>query len=142
MMPTPLDKVIYTAHANVQGGRDGVGRTSDGQLEITFSPPASSKPGTNPEQLFALGYAACFIAAMKATGGRIGIRIPDDVSINSSVSLGPTRGGAAWGLAVKLEISLPGLDAEQKNQVVDAAHKTCPYSNATRDNIEVELTIV
>ena len=141
-MPTPLDKVFYTAEAHVTGGRDGKGRTSDGALDVKLSRPASGQPGTNPEQLFAVGYAACFIGAMKATGPKININVPDDVAIDSSVSLGPTKGGAAFGIAVKLAISLPGLDADQKQKLVAAAHQTCPYSNATRDNIEVDLAIL
>jgi Ohr subfamily peroxiredoxin len=141
-MPTPLDKVFYTAQAHVTGGRDGAGRTSDGALDVKLSRPASGQPGTNPEQLFAVGYAACFIGAMKAVGPKINITVPDDVTIDSSVSLGPTKGGTAFGIAVKLAITLPGLDAEQKKKLVATAHETCPYSNATRGNIEVDLAIV
>lgn len=140
-MTTKLDKVLYTAQAHTTGGRDGAGRTSDGVLDVRLAPPGSGKPGTNPEQLFAVGYAACFIGALKAVGPRIGIKVPDDTSIDSSVSLGPTNGGAAYGIAVRLAISLPGLDAEAKKKLVDAAHQVCPYSNATRGNIDVELSI-
>jgi Ohr subfamily peroxiredoxin len=96
--------------------------------------------GTNPEQLFAAGYSACFIGAMKAVGGKVGVKVPDDVSVDASVSFGPIENNA-YGIAVKLEINLPGLDAEQKKKVVDAAHHVCPYSNATRDNVEVELVV-
>lgn len=140
-MTTKLDKVLYTAQAHTTGGRDGAGRTSDGVLDVRLAPPGSGKPGTNPEQLFAVGYAACFIGALKAVGPRIGIKVPDDTSIDSSVSLGPTNGGAAYGIAVRLAVSLPGLDAETKKKLVDAAHQVCPYSNATRGNIDVELSI-
>lgn len=140
-MTTKLDKVLYTAQAHTTGGRDGAGRTSDGVLDVRLAPPGSGKPGTNPEQLFAVGYAACFIGALKAVGPRIGIKVPDDTSIDSSVSLGPTNGGAAYGIAVRLAVSLPGLDAEAKKKLVDAAHQVCPYSNATRGNIDVELSI-
>ena len=141
-MPTPLDKVMYTAEAHVTGGRDGKGRTSDGSLEVKLSRPVSGEPGTNPEQLFAIGYAACFLGAMKAVGGKIDIKVPDAAAIDSSVSLGPTKGGTGFGIAVKLAISLPGLDGEQKKKLVDAAHAACPYSNATRGNIEVDLAIL
>lgn len=136
-----LDKVLYTAQAHVTGGREGAGKTSDGALDVTLSRPGSGKPGTNPEQLFAVGYAACFIGALGAVGPKIGVAVPKDVSIDSSVSLGPTEGGAAFGIAVKLKISLPGLDGEQKKKLVDAAHQVCPYSNATRGNIDVQLEI-
>lgn len=141
-MTTPLDKVLYTAEAHTTGGRDGSGKSSDGALDVRLSPPGSGKPGTNPEQLFAVGYAACFIGALKAVGPRLGLKVPEDVAIDSSVSLGPTREGAAYGIAVKLAITLPGLDDEAKRKLVDAAHEVCPYSNATRGNIPVELAIV
>jgi lipoyl-dependent peroxiredoxin len=141
-MPTPLDKVLYTAEAHVTGGREGAGRSSDGALEVRLSRPGSRQPGTNPEQLFAVGYAACFIAAMKATGPKLGLTVPEDVTIDSSVSLGPTRGGAAYGIGVRLSINLPRMSDEDKNRLVSGAHQTCPYSNATRDNIDVELNIL
>jgi Ohr subfamily peroxiredoxin len=141
-MTKPLDKVLYTAEAHTTGGRDGgAGKSSDGALDVKLNPPGSGKPGTNPEQLFAVGYAACFIGAMKAVAGKVGVKVPEDVAVDASVSLGPTDGGAAYGIAVKLAISLPGLDDAQKKQLVDAAHQVCPYSNATRGNIEVELSI-
>ncbi|MGE3862207.1 MAG: organic hydroperoxide resistance protein [Burkholderiaceae bacterium] len=140
-MTTPLDKVLYTAQAHITGGRDGAGKTSDGALDVMLSPPGSGKPGTNPEQLFAVGYAACFIGALKAVGPKIGVKVPDDVAIDSSVSLGPTNGGKAFGIAVKLAITLPGLEADAKKKLVDAAHQVCPYSNVTRGNIDVELSI-
>ena len=136
-----LDKVLYTAEAHTTGGRDGAGRTSDGALDVTLSSPGSGKPGTNPEQLFAVGYSACFIGAMRAVAPKLSLKVPDDVAIDANVSLGPTDGGAAYGIAVKLSISLPGLDDAQKKQLVEAAHQVCPYSNATRGNIDVELVI-
>ena len=140
-MTTALDKVLYTAQARATGGRDGAGRSSDGALDVQLSSPGSNKPGTNPEQLFAVGYAACFIGAMKAVGPKVGVKVPDDVAIDASVSLGPIREGAAYGIAVKLAVSLPGLDADAKQKLVDAAHQVCPYSNATRGNVPVELVI-
>ena len=141
-MTKQLDKVLYTAQAHTTGGRDGAGKSSDGAIDVQLSSPGSGKPGTNPEQLFAVGYAACFIGAMKAVGPKIKVTVPNDVAIDSSVSLGPTDGGAAFGIAVKLSITLPGLDDEQKKLLVETAHKVCPYSNATRGNIDVELQIV
>ncbi|MBO9641986.1 MAG: organic hydroperoxide resistance protein [Pseudacidovorax sp.] len=140
-MTHKLEKVLYTAEAHTTGGRDGASKTSDGALDVTLSSPGSGKPGTNPEQLFAAGYSACFIGAMKAVGPKVGVKVPDDVSIDASVSLGPIKGGAAYGIAAKLAITLPGLDDEQKKKLVDAAHEVCPYSNATRGNVEVELSI-
>ncbi len=141
-MTKKLDKVLYTAEAHTVGGRDGSGKSSDGAIDVKLSAPGSGKPGSNPEQLFAVGYAACFIGAMKAVAPKVSVKVPDDVAIDSSVSLGPTDGGAAYGISVKLAISLPGLDDDQKKKLVDAAHQVCPYSNATRGNIDVELSIV
>ena len=140
-MTTKLDKVLYTAEAHTVGGREGSGKSSDGAIDVQLSAPGSGKPGTNPEQLFAIGYAACFIGAMKAVGPKVGVTVPDDAAIDSKVSLGPTNGGAAYGISVHLAITLPGLDAEQKQKLVDTAHQLCPYSNATRGNIDVEITI-
>lgn len=140
-MTTKLDKVLYTAEAHTVGGREGAGKSSDGAIDVKLSAPGSGKPGTNPEQLFAVGYAACFIGAMKAVGPKVGVKVPDDVSIDSKVALGPTNGGAAYGISVQLAITLPGLDAEQAKKLVDTAHEVCPYSNATRGNIDVEITI-
>ena len=141
-MTTPLDKVLYTAEAHTTGGRDGgAGKSSDGALDVKLNPPGSGKAGTNPEQMFSVGYAACFIGAMKAVGPKISVKVPDDVAIDSKVSLGPTNGGAAYGISVKLKITLPGLDDAQKNLLVETAHKVCPYSNATRGNIDVDLEI-
>ena len=141
-MTTQLDKVLYTAEAHTTGGRDGgAGKSSDGALDVKLNPPGSGKAGSNPEQLFAVGYAACFIGAMKAVAPKVGVKVPEDVSIDSNVSLGPTNGGAAYGIAVKLTINLPGLDADAKQKLVDTAHQVCPYSNATRGNIPVELVI-
>jgi len=135
-----LEKVLYTAEAHTTGGREGAGKTSDGALDVVLSSPGSGKPGTNPEQLFAVGYSACFIGAMKAVSSKLNIKVPDDVAIDAHVSLGSIH-GAGYGIAVKLAISLQGLDSAQKKQLVDAAHQACPYSNATRGNIDVELVI-
>ncbi len=108
-MPTPLDKVMYTAEAHVVGGRSGgEARTSDGALAVKLNRPGSGEPGTNPEQLFAIGYAACFYGAMQRAAGKIGVTVPKDTSIDASVSLGETDGGKAYGLAVKLAVTLPG----------------------------------
>ena len=136
-----LDKVLYTAQTHTTGGREGAGKASDGALEVKLSSPGSGKPGTNPEQLFGVGYSACFIGAMQLAGIKLNIKVPEDVAVDASVSLGKTDGGTAYALAVKMAITLPGLDAAQKQQLVETAHQTCPYSNATRGNIEVEFAI-
>ena len=140
-MNTRIEKVLYTGKTHTTGGRNGHARSSDERLDIALSPPGGPGLGTNPEQLFAVGYAACFIGAMKAVASKVGVKVPEDVSIDSNVSLGPTNGGAAYGIAVKLTINLPGLDADAKKKLVDTAHQVCPYSNATRGNIPVELVI-
>ena len=138
-MTTSLDKVLYTAHAHTVGGRDGASRTDDGRLDVKLTPPGQPGNGTNPEQLFAAGYAACFMGAMKAVSAKLKVAVPADAAIDSEVDLGPTSHG--YGIAVRMKISLPGLDADTAKQLVDAAHQVCPYSNATRGNIPVELTL-
>jgi len=137
---TTIDKVLYTAKAHTTGGRDGKSKTDDGRLEVTLSSPGTAGTGTNPEQLFAAGYAACFIGAMKAIGGMKKIAVPDDVSIDSSVDLGKVPTG--YGIAVRLDVSLPGMERAAAQELVDAAHQVCPYSNATRGNIDVTITLV
>jgi Ohr subfamily peroxiredoxin len=142
-----LEKVLYTAHATSTGGRQGTSRTSDGSLDVQLSTPkemgGAGGPGTNPEQLFAAGYSACFIGAMKAVAGKLGVKVPNDVSIDSAVSFGPLAGGAVgYGIAVAMDIKVPGLSREQAEQLVQAAHQVCPYSNATRGNIDVKLNVV
>lgn len=138
-MPTSLDKVVYTARTHVTGGRDGQGRSDDGKLEVRLSPPAQGGPGTNPEQLFGVGYSACFMGAMKAVGPKIGVPVPADAAIDAEVDLGPTSLG--FGISVRLNIKLPGLQREQAEKLVQEAHKICPYSNATRNNIDVQLNV-
>ena len=134
-----LDKVLYTAHAHTTGGRDGASRTDDGRLDITLSSPGGAGQGTNPEQLFAAGYSACFIGAMKAVAARQKITLPPDLSVDAEVDLGPV--GQAYGIAVRMAIHLPGMDKAAAQQLVDTAHQVCPYSNATRGNIDVQLTL-
>jgi osmotically inducible protein OsmC len=139
-MTATIEKVLYTAKAHTTGGRDGASRTDDGKLDIKLSSPGGSGTGTNPEQLFAAGYAACFIGAMKAVAGMQKISLPADVAIDSSVDLGKV--GQAYGIAVRLDVSLPGMDRADAQKLVDAAHQVCPYSNATRGNIDVTLNLV
>ena len=135
-----LEKVLYTANAHTTGGRDGTPRTDDGRLDIKLSSPGTAGTGTNPEQLFAAGYSACFIGAMKAVAGMQKITLPQDLAVDASVDLGKV--GAGYGIAVRLAISLPGMDRSAAQALVDAAHQVCPYSNATRGNIDVALTLV
>jgi Ohr subfamily peroxiredoxin len=131
-------KILYTAEATVTGGRDkGHGRSSDGALDVQLRPPGEGG-GTNPEQLFAVGYAACFEGAIKTVARRQKLEA-DDVSIDSKVSLGPAE-DKSYTIAVELDVTLPQLDEEQAAQIVEAAHQVCPYSNATRGNIDVALT--
>lgn len=141
-MTTKLDKIMYTAHAHVTGGREGRAVSDDGLLDVKLSPPKAmggAGTATNPEQLFAAGYSACFMGAMKHVAGIKKISIPADASIDASVDIGPIPAG--FGIAAKLVINLPGLDRALATDLVHAAHQVCPYSNATRGNIDVELVI-
>jgi lipoyl-dependent peroxiredoxin len=140
---TPLKKALYTSTATVHGGRDGHGRSADGVLDLDIKPPVElGGPGgaTNPEQLFALGYAACFQSAMAVVGRRM--KVDTSASeVTGRVTLGTIEGGA-FGIAVELDVHLPDVDEETADKVVAAAHEVCPYSNATRGNVEVTLTVV
>jgi Ohr subfamily peroxiredoxin len=137
-----MGKAVYTAEAHVTGGRiAGHGRTSDGALEVDIRVPpelGGGEPGTNPEQLFAVGYAACFENALAAVARRAKVEV-DDVEVDSKVTLVTTE-GRAFTLAVELAVTLPSLEQEQALELVEAAHRVCPYSNATRGNIEVALS--
>ena len=142
-MTTPLHKALYTAEATVKGGRDGHGRSSDGVLDLDIRPPVElggPGGGTNPEELFALGYAACFQSAMGVVGRRMKVDTSDS-EVTGRVTLGTIDGGA-FGIAVELDVRIPGVDAGAAEQVVERAHEVCPYSNATRGNIEVTLKVV
>jgi len=134
-----LDKVLYTARAHTTGGRDGASRTDDGRLDVTLSSPGTSGSGTNPEQLFAAGYSACFIGALKAVAARQKLALPQDVAIDAEVDLGTLPN--AYGIAARLTVHLPGMDRATAQALVEAAHQVCPYSNATRGNIDVTLTL-
>jgi Ohr subfamily peroxiredoxin len=139
-----LDKVLYTAHATSTGGREGVSKSSDGVLDLRLSTPkelgGAGGPGTNPEQLFAAGYSACFIGAMKVVASKQKLQLPAELAITADVGIGPIPAG--FGIQVALNISLPGVDPAAARALVDAAHQVCPYSNATRGNIDVTLNIV
>ncbi len=137
---TKLEKVLYTAKAHTTGGRDGASRSDDGRLEVKLSSPGASGTGTNPEQLFAAGWSACFLSAMRVVAGKMKVTLPADVAIDAEVDLGTTQG--AYGLAARLNVSLPGMDRQAAQELVDAAHQVCPYSLATRGNIEVVINVV
>ena len=138
-----LEKVLYTAQATATGGRDGRSESSDGRLTLKLSVPkglgGDDGPGTNPEQLFAAGYSACFIGALKFVAGQKKISLPADVKATADVGIGPIATG--FGIQVALKISIPGMDAAKAQELVDAAHIVCPYSNATRGNIDVKLVV-
>lgn len=136
-----IEKVLYTGKTHVSsGGRDGTAQSSDGRLDITLSSPGSAGKGTNPEQLFAAGWSACFIGAMGLAANAIKVKLPSDLAVDAEVDLGTTDG--AYFLQARLNVSVPGLDREVAQALVDAAHQTCPYSKATRGNIDVTINLV
>ena len=137
-------KVLYTATATATGGRDGRAVSSDNVLDVALTTPKSmggaGGEGTNPEQLFAAGYSACFLGAMKAVAKRDKLEISPDPKVTGKVGFGPSSAG--YGIAVELEISLPGMPKDKAQEIVDKAHAVCPYSNATRGNIDVKINLV
>ncbi|MEQ9942843.1 organic hydroperoxide resistance protein [Pectobacterium aroidearum] len=139
-----IEKVLYVAHAQATGGRDGRAVSSDNAVDIKLTTPrelgGAGGEGTNPEQLFAAGYSACFLGAVKFVGAREKIAVPANTTVNGSVGIGAIPTG--FGIEVELKISLPGLDRAVAEDLVQKAHIVCPYSNATRGNIDVTLTIV
>lgn len=134
---------LYTAEAKATNGRDGRVRSSDGAVDLTLAPPpamgGTGKPGANPEQLFAAGYAACFIGAMQYQAMQQKLQ-PGDITIDSKVSIGPAEGDNGFTLAVAMDVHVHGLDQAAAEKLVADGHRTCPYSNATRGNIDVKLT--
>lgn len=140
----PLDKVLYTATATSTGGREGRATSSDSALDIQLSTPrelgGAGGPGTNPEQLFAAGYSACFIGALKVVAAREKVALPADTSITGRVGIGPIANG--FGIQAELQVSIPGMPRDSAEALVAQAHQMCPYSNATRGNIDVTLTVV
>ncbi len=138
--------VLYTTEAFATGGRDGHAQTLDGSFDVALSTPkelgGAGGKGNNPEQLFAAGYSACFLGAMKFVASQNEhLKVPDDTKVAATVGIGPREAGG-FGLEVALEISLPGLEAADAQELVDEAHQVCPYSNATRNNIDVKLSVV
>ena len=142
-MTVAVEKVLYTAHATAHGGRDGKVATNDGKLDVVVAPPAEmggTGNGTNPEQLFAAGYSSCFHNALVLVGRRSGFDLTGS-TVAAKVGIGPINGGAGYGLEVALVVSLPGLDTPAAEDLVAKAHQVCPYSNATRGNIKVDLKV-
>lgn len=143
-MTTTIENVVYRAHATATGGREGQAKSSDGALDVKLSTPkelgGAGGDGTNPEQLFAAGYSACFLGALKHVAGQEKVTLPQDTKIDGHVGIGAIPTG--FGIEVELKISLPGLEQDVAQQLVDKAHVVCPYSNATRGNINVTLTLV
>ena len=141
-MATKVEKVIYKAHAKSTGGRDGTTRSADGLLDVKLSVPkemGGGGGGVNPEQLFAAGYSACFIGAMKFVAGQEKVTLPADTSIDATVGIGQIPAG--FGIEVQLLVKIPGMERAAAQALVDKAHQVCPYSNATRGNIEVTITV-
>ncbi|WP_312366167.1 organic hydroperoxide resistance protein [Ensifer sp.] len=134
-----IEKVLYTGKTHTTGGRDGFTRSSDAELDVKLSPPGNGKAGTNPEQLFAAGWSACFIGAMGLAACKRKLKLPADTAVDAEVDLGTTEG--AYFLQARLTVSLPGLDTDLARAFVEEAHQTCPYSKATRGNIHVELIV-
>jgi lipoyl-dependent peroxiredoxin len=137
---TRIEKVLYTGKTHTSGGRDGASRSSDGRLDIKLSSPGTSGGGTNPEQLFAAGWSACFIGAMGLAARKMKVALPADLAVDAEVDLGTT--GEGYFLQARLNVSLPGLEREVARALADAAHQTCPYSKATRGNIDVTINVM
>src|SRR3954467_3520749 len=137
---TTIDKVLYTAKTHTTGGRDGSSRTSDGRLDVKLSNPGAAGGGTNPEQLFAAGWSACFMSAIGLAAAQRKVALPTDRAVDAEGDLGTKDGG--YLLRAGLNVSLPGLDREVAKSLVEAAHQTCPYSKATRGNIAVEVNLI
>lgn len=139
-------ETLYKTKATATGGRDGHAASADGSLDVKLTAPTElggpGGEGTNPEQLFACGYSACFLGAMQFVAGQEGLKVPPDTKITADVSLGKRDDGQGFGIAVDLSVELPGIDPEQGQMLVDKAHVVCPYSFATKDNVEVTTTLV
>ncbi|MDY0959592.1 MULTISPECIES: organic hydroperoxide resistance protein [unclassified Sphingomonas] len=136
--------VIYKTKATATGGRDGAARSEDGSVDVKLVVPKEmggpGGEGANPEKLFAAGYSACFLGAMKAVSGKEGVRVPQDATVTAEVGFGPREEGG-YGITVDLLVDLPGVDRAEGEKLMHAAHQVCPYSNATRGNVDVGLTL-
>ena len=137
-------KILYSTTARATGGRDGKAATNDGSFSVVLGTPkelGGNGQGNNPEQLFAAGYSACFLGAMKHVAGQEKIQVPADTTVTATVGIGP-RSEGGFGLDIGLDVSLPGMDRAHAEQLVEKAHQVCPYSNATRNNVPVRLRVV
>ena len=138
-------KILYTAHGSATGGREGQAATDTGNVKLVLNTPkelgGGGGDGTNPEQLFAIGYSACFLGALKFVAGKEKVKIPDDARVSADVGIGPRDDGAGFGIAVKLTVSVPGVDKAVVEDLVQKAHIVCPYSHATKGNIDVDLQV-
>ena len=136
--------VIYKTSATATGGRDGAARSEDGAVDVKLVVPKEMGGpggfGANPEKLFAAGYSACFLGAMKAVSGKVGVKVPADATVTATIGFGP-RSEGGYGITADLAISLPGVDPDMGKKLMAAAHEVCPYSNATRGNVDVGLTL-
>ncbi|MEZ6243382.1 MAG: organic hydroperoxide resistance protein [Phycisphaerales bacterium] len=140
-MPAALDKVLYTARAHTTGGREGgASRTDDGRLDLRISPPGAPGDGVNPEQLFAAGWSTCYLSALKVVATQRKMRLPEGTAVDAEIDLGTNAGG--YQLAARLYVSIPTLDPQTAQELADAAHQICPYSKATRGNINVTIHVV
>jgi osmotically inducible protein OsmC len=139
----PVD-VIYKTKATATGGRDGSAKSDDGSVDVKLVVPKEmggpGGVGANPEKLFASGYSACFLGAMKAVSGKVGVKVPADATVTAEIGFGP-RSEGGYGITADLTISLPGVDKSEAQKLAEAAHEVCPYSNATRNNVNVGLHI-
>lgn len=135
-----MSKVLYTGKTHTTGGREGAARSSDGRLDIQLSPPGSTGAGTNPEQLFAAGWSACFIGAMGKAAAQLKVALPAQTAVDAEVDL--VNNDSGYFLQARLNVSLPGLERETAQAIVDGAHQTCPYSKLTRGNIDVEINLI
>lgn len=138
-------KILYTAHGSATGGREGKAATDTGNISVVLNTPkemgGSGGEGTNPEQLFSMGYSACFLGALKFVAGKEKVKIPEDAKVSADVGIGPRDDGGGFGLEVTLTISVPGVDKAVVEDLVQKAHVVCPYSHATRGNIDVDIKV-
>jgi osmotically inducible protein OsmC len=137
--------ILYTTKASATGGRQGHARTEDGKVDVQLDTPkelgGGGGPGTNPEQLFAAGYSACYLGALKYVAGQQKVKISDDAKVTTSVGIGPREDGGGFGLEISMQVSLPGVDRAKGEELIKAAHVVCPYSHAIRGNHEVKTTL-
>lgn len=139
MTSSQTDNVLYTAQTHTTGGRQGESYSSDGNLDIQLTPPGGNGAGTNPEQLFAAGWSACFLSAMGLTAGKHNVKLPTETAVDAEVDLLNTDG--AFSLRARLNVTIPGVDRETAQAIADDAHQVCPYSKATRGNIDVTISV-